>query len=130
MGKLVQLVVVALIGAVLCGSQCAELCAFISHQTQAKVTQPAQPEASCHKQRTSGESQHPSQKECGHHEPAIAERLSQSAASVDLPQAASAVLIVGSHLSIAPPIGVGGAPGDAVLIPLFSPPGSRSILRI
>lgn len=84
MAKFFQLVAVVLIGAVLGGTQCVEMCSFLSVERQTKAAQAPQHEMPCHQNQSPGNSQPPSNEEpCAHHE-LVAEKSSKGSSADDL----------------------------------------------
>lgn len=126
--KFFQLVAVVLIGAVLGGTQCVEICSFLSAERQTKATQAPEHEMPCHQKQPSGDSQPPSNDEpCSHHE-LVAEKRSK-ASSTDDPQLVSFVA-VWIETQIAPAITSAPLTLAHEHFPTLSPLALTSILRI
>ena len=130
MAKFFQLVSLALIAAVLAGSQCAELCFFLAYERQATATHPPGPVMPCHqKNETPAKDSQPQHDEqCSHHE-MVAEKRSD-ASSVDNPQSISFVAIRPEAPII--PVHSSSSPLTAAdkHFPRISPLVLTSILRI
>ncbi len=74
-----QVVAVLLVGAVLSGAQCVELCEFLSHRTPAPVEQTHEPEMPCHQKQDSPDTPTPaSPDQCAHRELLAEKRTSDN----------------------------------------------------
>lgn len=126
--KFFQLVAVVLIGAVLGGTQCVEMCSFLSAERQTKTTQATEQEMPCHQKHSPKESQPSTNDEqCSHHE-LVAEKRSK-ASSVDDLQVVSFVA-VRIEAQMAPLFSSSLLPLRHELLPRLSPLALTSILRI
>lgn len=127
MAKFFQLVAVVLIGAVLVGAQCRELCSFLSLERQAQATQAPENEMPCHQKHSPTDSQPPTGDEpCSHHE-LVAER--SKASSTDDLQAVSFVT-VRIEAQLVPVFSSSPLPLKHEQSPGLSPLALTSILRI
>jgi len=82
--KFFQLVAVVLIGAVLGGTQCVELCSFLSIERQAKATQAPEQEMPCHQKHSPKESQPPTDDNSCSHNDLVAEKSSKGSSADDV----------------------------------------------
>lgn len=127
MAKFSQLVAVVLIGAVLGGTQCVELCSFLSAERQAKATQAHEQEMPCHQKHSPKDSQPPASDEpCSHHE-LVAER--SKASSTDDLQTVS-FLAVRIEAQLVPVFSSSPLLLEHEHFPRLSPLALTSILRI
>ncbi len=83
MTRVFQLVAVVLMVAVLGGTQCAELCSFLSFEREAKTSQATEPPMSCHQTHESEGSQPSHDEQCTHHE-MLAEKRTVASSMDDL----------------------------------------------
>ena len=126
--KFFQLVAVVLIGAVLGGTQCVEMCSFLSVERQTKATQAPEHEMPCHQKHSPKESQPPTNDEqCSHHE-LVAEKRSKASSADDL-QGVSFVA-VRIEAQLVPVFSSSPLPPTHELFPRLSPLSLTSILRI
>lgn len=127
MAKFSQLVAVVLIGAVLGGTQCVELCSFLSGERQAQATQAPDQEMPCHQQHSPQDSQPPaSDGQCTHHE-LVSEQ--SKASSTDVLQTVCFVSVL-INAQIVPVLSSSPLTLEHEPFPKFSPPALTSVLRI
>jgi hypothetical protein len=125
--KFFQLVAVVLIGAVLGGTQCVELCSFLSVERQAHATQAPENEMPCHQKHSPTDSQPPTGDEpCSHHE-LVAERSKTS--STDDLQTVSFVA-VRIETQLVPVFSSSALTLEHEHFPRLSPLALTSVLRI
>ena len=127
MTKFPQLVAFALIAAVLGGTQCFELCSFLSLERAAKASHQLEPVMPCHQKHAPNDRSPASGEQCSHHE-IVAEKLS-NASSADQLQAVSFVE-VSTDAQIAPFHASSLLTIAGEHFPRFSPLALNSILRI
>lgn len=128
MTKFFQLVAVVLIGAVLGGTQCVEICSFLSVDCQTKTTEAPEREMPCHHKHSPKESQPPSNdKRCSHQE-LVAENLSKASSADDL----QVVSLVAARIEaqLAPAFSSSPLSQTQQLFPRLSSLALTSILRI
>lgn len=82
--KFFQLVAVVLIGAVLGGTQCVELCSFLAAERHVAATQAPEREMPCHQKHSPKESQPPADDESCSHSELVAEKRSKGSSADDL----------------------------------------------
>lgn len=128
MAKFFQLVAVVLIGAVLGGTQCVEMCSFLSVERQTKATQAPEHEMPCHQKQSPEDSQPPSNGEpCSHHE-LVAEKRSKASSTDDLQMVSFVAVRIETQI-------VPALPSSPLTLahehfPRLSPLSLTSILRI
>ena len=128
MAKFFQLVAVVLMGAVLGGTQCVEMCSFLSVERQTEATRAPEHEMPCHQKHSPKESQPPTNDEqCSHHE-LVAETRSKAPSSDD-PQVVS-FAAVRIEAQLVPVFSSSPLPRTHEVFPRLSPFFLTSILRI
>lgn len=127
MAKFFQLVAVVLIGAVLGGTQCMELCSFPSVERHAKAPQAPGQEMPCHQKHSPKDSQPPARDgQCSHQE-LVAER-SKASFTDDLQTVSFVAVRIETQL--VPVFSSSALTLEHGLFPRLSPLALTSILRI
>lgn len=94
--KFFQLVALVLIVVVLGGTQCVDLCSFVSPKRQAKANQTVGPEMPCHQKHTPEQSQPSNKEQCSHPE-LVAEKRSSTSSTDDMQAVSFVAFRINKH---------------------------------
>jgi hypothetical protein len=95
--KFFQLVSLALIAAILGGTQCGDLCSFLALKRETRTAQALGQEMPCHENHAPQNSQPVNREQCSHHE-LLAEKRSSDSSANDVQAVSVAVININAHI--------------------------------
>lgn len=98
MAKFFQLVALVVIAAVLGGTQCIQLCSFLSAEQQMAATQAPEPEMPCHQKHSPKKSQPATDDNSCSHNDLVAEKNSKGSSADDLQTVSLAAVRIESRI--------------------------------